>query len=177
VVEASPPEYDGLFARLGASLRDIVADSRVAQVRWLEERAGHPLREGDVTTEVLRAAEYGATLSDARIAEASEHLAAEMHAPLGWWDDFDVFVSPVLRQRPWPLGTLDGGQTGGLFVTPPSFTGQPSMSLPLHWSDDGLPVGVQFVGRVDADRTLLALAGDLERAFPWADRWPPRVEA
>jgi amidase len=52
-------------------------------------------------------------------------------------------------------------------------TGQPAMSMPLHWTEAGLPVGVQLVGRFGADATLFSLAGQLEGARPWRDRIPP----
>lgn len=51
-------------------------------------------------------------------------------------------------------------------------TGQPAMSMPLHWTESGLPVGVQLVGRFAEDATLFRLAGQLERARPWFDRQP-----
>jgi 6-aminohexanoate-cyclic-dimer hydrolase len=54
-----------------------------------------------------------------------------------------------------------------------NLTGAPAMSVPLHWSDDGLPVGVQFAGRFDDEATLFQLAGQLERAQPWRERRPP----
>jgi amidase len=56
-----------------------------------------------------------------------------------------------------------------------NITGQPAMSVPLHWNSDGLPVGLHFVGRFGDEATLFRLAGQLERAKPWEDRLPPVV--
>jgi amidase len=52
-------------------------------------------------------------------------------------------------------------------------TGQPAMSVPLHWNAAGLPIGMQFVARLGGDATLFRLAGQLERAQPWFDRVAP----
>ena len=52
-------------------------------------------------------------------------------------------------------------------------TGQPAMSVPLCWNDDGLPIGMQFIGRYGDETTLFRLAGQLEKAKPWFGRFPP----
>jgi len=57
-----------------------------------------------------------------------------------------------------------------------NLTGQPAMSMPLHWSAAGLPCGVQFIGRLGGEAELLNLAGQLEKAKPWFDKKPNRLE-
>ncbi len=59
------------------------------------------------------------------------------------------------------------------FTAMGNVTGLPSMSVPLHWTGDGLPLGMLFTGRMCDESTLYQLAGQLERARPWRDRLPP----
>lgn len=61
------------------------------------------------------------------------------------------------------------------FTAIANVTGQPAMSVPLHWSDDGLPCGVQFIGRYGDEAKLFQLAGQLEKAKPWFEKKPPIV--
>ncbi len=97
---------------------------------------------------------------------------------------YDALLTPALAERPLPIGTLDTAAPdpmstftrSGLF-TPftPVFNadGQPGISLPLFQGEDGLPLGVQIVGRPAGEGNLLALATQLEQAQPWAQRRAP----
>jgi amidase len=99
-------------------------------------------------------------------------------------EPYDALLTPALAERPLPLGSLDTAAPdpmstftrSGLF-TPftPVFnaSGQPGISLPLYQGEDGLPLGVQIVGRPAGEAALLALATQLETALPWADRRAP----
>lgn len=53
-----------------------------------------------------------------------------------------------------------------------NITGRPAVSVPLHWTPDGLPIGIQFVGKLGAEGQLIRLASQLEQLQPWADRRP-----
>ncbi|PRC53622.1 amidase, partial [Mycobacterium sp. ITM-2017-0098] len=53
-----------------------------------------------------------------------------------------------------------------------NLTGRPAISLPLHWTPDGLPLGVQFVAPLAGESLLVRLAAQLEQAMPWAGRAP-----
>ncbi|HSB11709.1 MAG TPA: amidase [Blastocatellia bacterium] len=98
--------------------------------------------------------------------------------------DYDVWLTPTLGDPPLPLGSFDatadnamaGMMRAAQFVpfTPIcNMTGQPAMSVPLFWNDEGLPVGTHFVGRFGDEATLFRLAAQLEAARPWAGRRPP----
>ena len=99
--------------------------------------------------------------------------------------DCDVHLMPVIGHpaRPhgyYPMTSGDIDHYNAELMGPDAvFTaafnacGLPGMSLPLHMTADGLPVGVQLVGRERDERTLFRLAGQLEAARPWKDRRPP----
>lgn len=114
------------------------------------------------------------------------HAVSDMHAigrAVGqWMVPFDVLLTPTLSILPPEIGVLDpmrpvtevlgvlGGLTGFLSIF--NVTGQPAMSVPLGRSTSGLPIGIQFAGRFGDESTLLRLAGQLERAQPWAGLAP-----
>jgi amidase len=101
-----------------------------------------------------------------------------------WSDPYDVVVTPTLAEPPVPIGTLDpdGDDPRATFARAGAFTpytagmnisGQPAISVPLSQDDDGLPIGVQLIGRPNSEGLLLAVGAQLEAALPWADRRPP----
>lgn len=102
---------------------------------------------------------------------------------LGLFQDFDVYLSPVLAETPPAIGQMDpvanspaavSARQGEVFpyAWPFNFTGQPSLSLPLAQSAEGLPIGLMFTGRYGDEATLFRVAGQLEKEIPWAGRRP-----
>ncbi|MCM2429302.1 amidase [Streptomyces sp. RKAG337] len=95
---------------------------------------------------------------------------------------YDVILTPTLAQPPAPVGGLRNdadpeAEFAGLAAFTPftplyNATGQPAVSVPLHWTPAGLPIGVMFGGRYGDEATLIALSAQLEAARPWAHRRP-----
>lgn len=96
--------------------------------------------------------------------------------------DYDVWLTPTITRPPVPLGWLDASKDYDEylvrmydlvpFVFLCNLSGLPGMSVPLIWNNEGLPIGMHFVGRFGDEATLFRLAGQLEKACPWADRLP-----
>lgn len=100
--------------------------------------------------------------------------------------DVDLLLTPTVARLPLPLDALDQNRPGVgavdwlesifdfvAFTCPFNWSGHPAVSLPLHWTSDGLPVGVQLIARFADEATLLRVSAELEQARPWAGRRPP----
>ena len=127
-------------------------------------------------------AEQARATSSPDAALAVMRLQALTRQIVAFWSDVDVLVTPTLALPPVPVGwALEGSPEDAFarqwhwtpFTAIVNVTGQPAMSVPLHRTDDGLPVGVQMIGAPFADATLIRLAAQLEEARPWAQRRPP----
>jgi len=178
----------GLLADLGHSVEEATPD-------WGSER----LFQLFMRVWQVGPALYGQDLSlfepmNRVLAESAERTTAVEHVQatvelrglarriVAFWDDYDLLLTPTLAQPPVPIGALDDDdpwvqfRNAGRF-TPftqvANITGQPAVSVPLFWSDDGLPIGVQLVGRAADEATLLRVSAQLEQARPWRDRRPP----
>jgi amidase len=146
---------------------------------------GRPVAREDVEPLTWALAEEGWSRSAARYLDAvSQHqLVARIFA--GWHESgFDLMLTPTMGELPTPLGAFDDsgpnplaaierGVKTAAFTPLFNATGQPAISLPLHWSEEGLPVGVQLVAAFGREDLLLRVASQLEAARPWADRVPP----
>ena len=149
-----------------------------------ERRLGRQVAEGDLEPLSWALIELGRSVNGGQYLVSVQELQRISRQVADYFEGIDVLLTPTLAEPPAPLGTFDsppGEPLTGLFraaiytpFTPPfNVTGQPGISLPLHWNEDGLPIGVQFVGRFGDEETLLSLAGQLEQAAPWASRRPP----
>jgi amidase len=145
----------------------------------------------------------GKKTSAVALGKALETAKQSHRTVAGFMEDYDVLLTSTLGEPPWPIGDLDPTEAetrqlkvvkaapasllidrlvnalAGELLRPipntPLFnmTGQPAMSVPLSWTPEGLPIGIQFVGRFADEATLFRLAAQLEAARPWWERRPP----
>ncbi|MGI9602840.1 MAG: amidase [Acidimicrobiales bacterium] len=143
---------------------------------------GEPLTADEVEADNWAGAELGRSISAAQYLEAVQWTHQWQRRLAGWWDTegFDIMVSPVIATPPPEIGWLRDPELGSarltsilLFTAQFNTSGQPAVSLPLHQSADGLPVGVQFVAGYGREDLLIRLAAQIESAAPWSDRHPP----
>ncbi len=181
IVEEAQPEIDGdegleigsLFWKVGAAQEA----ASVAQTLGREPKQD----ELEWITQLL--ADEGTQISATEYANAINVMHRMGRKLAAFFDRYDVVLSPVVSQPPWPLDTYENSYSDSRtyfetvssyspFCWPYNMSGQPAMSVPLHWTENGLPVGVQFAGRYGDEATLLSLARQLELAKPWFDRRP-----
>jgi amidase len=156
-----------------------------AEVAHLGQLAGIEIGPDGTEPGTWALVELGRMLTAVQFQEALEGLHAYTRQMMLWWDEagIDVLVTPTIPEVPWTLGQFaadPANPLGGVlrsaaivpFTAPFNVTGQPAISLPLGWSPEGLPIGVQFIGRPEAEHTLLRLSGQLEQVRPWSDRRP-----
>ena len=113
---------------------------------------------------------------------AQAYLQAVTRAALEMLNGYDAVLSPTLASLPVPVGYFDEVDPVENFGRQKRFTpytalynvsGQPAVSIPLHWTDGGLPVGIMLAGRMGEEATLISLSAQIEAARPWQHRHPP----
>ncbi len=180
-VEPGGPEamFDREFARV---FNVIIAADTEATFRQFELLLGRPITEDEIEPRNAAYREAGRAMSVVEYLGARAWIGTWARRMGGWWLDHDILVTPTVGAPPPRLGwfteagpAAEGSRVASFIPYTAQFnmTGQPAISLPLHWSADGLPVGVQLVAAYGREDVLVRLAAQLEQAAPWADRRPP----
>lgn len=171
---AAPMNYGMVRSPTVALMIDAIAES-----------VGRELADHEVQSFNWAQAEAGRGMAATTLAATVEAVSGWRRRVHRWWaDGWDLLLSPTLRTPPPPIGTFAPDPTdpwaalmrAGEFVPfTPAFnaTGQPAVSLPLRWTDEGLPIGVQLVAAYGREDVLIRVSSQLEAAHPWARRRPP----
>ena len=124
----------------------------------------------------------GRAVSAPELLFAQAYLQAITRNAMKILNGYDAVLSPTLASPPVPVGYFDEVEPAENFERQKRFTpytalynvsGQPAVSVPLHWNAAGLPIGVMLAGRMGEESTLISLSAQLEAARPWKDRHPP----
>ena len=178
-----------LLAALGHDVREETPPWREADLFqrfiavWQVGPALHPVDTERMTSLNRGLVDSARTTSAVDYARAVGSLQTLARQIVSFWSEVDVVVTPTLALLPVPIGwqeEVEGPIEQLLrnteftpFTAIANLTGQPAMSLPLHWSKAGLPVGIQVIGPPAGDALLLSLAAQIEAGHPWRDRRPP----
>jgi amidase len=150
---------------------------------------GAPLDQSKLEPLTAQMVELAGGFTAADYLQALDYLQRMSRRVVAMWDGIDVLLTPTLAQPPIEIGGLrprEGEPPIQMLMNAAEWvpftpvwnvTGQPAVSLPLHQSEAGLPIGVQLVGPPAGEELLIALSAQLEEARPWAGRRPGLVAA
>jgi len=153
-------------------------------VASIEKIFGTTLTTDDIEPGNHLMAQFGQATNVVAYLSAVNWMHAWTRRVASWWlprdgsRGFDVLVTPTLAGPPPKIGQLSGDDSTERireimqYTAQFNMTGQPGISLPLHMSKDGLPMGVQFVGAPYREDVLLRLSAQIESAAPWSARRP-----
>jgi amidase len=151
---------------------------------YWSRKTGVEVTEDGVEGSTWALAQMGRNFSGPEYLSALEYQQRCAREAAAWWEQgFDLLLSPTSGEPPTQLGAFEpeeGNPASPIFRAIPTAgftafwnsTGQPAISLPLHWSDDGLPIGIQLVAAYGREDLLIRVAAQLEEAQPWAMRLP-----
>jgi amidase len=181
VEEVEPPwQIDGLQPLFGAVFSNHIALS-IAYSGMVAGRGAGEISSEDMEPMSWAIFSMVKNLNAVQSAGLATQLQGFARQLVSFLEPYDALLTPSLAERPVPLGLLDTAAPDPMatFTRSSLFTpftpiinasGQPAVSLPLFQGEDGLPLGVQIIGRPAGEEALLALSTQLEEAHPWADR-------
>jgi amidase len=180
-VEESAPKvmFDMEIRRCFSTL--ICADTE-STLRAFERVLGRPIEDDEIEPRNAAYRHTAAKLDAVTYVHNRNRVYGWARRMADWWTTHDLLVTPTLGAPPAELGwfTAQGPAEErkrilqySPYTAQFNMTGQPAISLPLHWTADGLPVGVHLVAAYGREDLLIRVASQLEQAQPWADRRPP----
>lgn len=171
------------MAEMYSAMGTATSTGMLSAIRTREKLIGRPAREDEIEPINWRSLQAAAQVGAEDVLAARRTLDQVGRTMDLFFAGFDIILSPVTAGLPPLLGEvsldlpwerfLAAAVKASPFTAPFNMSGHPAMSVPLHLSASGLPVGVQFAGGYGQEATLLALAAELEHAAPWAQRRPP----
>jgi len=182
VVEADLP---GLDEQFGADMGTLNGSAAAWILRYWVQRMGREPEPAEIGPIVRFFVDMGARTTAADYLSTVERIQRFTRRVAEFFVGHDLWLTPSLGEPPALLGEMApvgddpmsaltrSGRTVRHAALIANVTGNPAMSLPLHWNADGLPIGVHFLGRFGDEATLFRLAAQLEAARPWFDRTPP----
>ena len=166
-----------------AATRIIMGAGTVVQVTTRERQLGREVTENDLEPIIWQRYQSSRGYTAEQLWNAQQRIEITAQRIALLQQEYDLLLSPTLATPPVKLGKLSLDQDNAAYekeaISASAFTmlynatGQPAMSVPLHWTPEGLPVGVMFAGRYGEEALLFQLAGQLEQASPWFDKLAP----
>ena len=183
-VDEAAPDYDDPAFRI--AFTTVWFSNLAANIATLSAALGRDASADDFEPFTWELGQRGAALSGADYVRSIGGIQLLSRQVAQFFRQYDIWMTPTLAAPPPELGFLHPGpEEADLrpyasrvrefvpFTQIANATGQPAVSLPLHWSADGLPIGVQFAAAFGDEATLFRLASQLEEARPWSRRRPP----
>ncbi len=183
-VAAAETDWPGFTPEVGAAIGTMISAAAAWAMRyWIRHLGREP---GDGEIEPLNRAlwQAGEQVTAGQWLLAVGDVQRFSRRVARFFTGFDAFLTPTMSSPPLPIGTMVStpddpwrslqvsGQTVRYAGIVANLTGNPAMSVPLWWNDDGLPIGVHVLGRFGDEATLIRLAAQFEAAQPWAGRRP-----
>jgi amidase len=161
---------------------NVIAADTEATMQAFEMLLGRPITDDEIEPRNAAYRRVGRELRAPAYLQSRAWLGMWARRMADWWTTHDLLVTPTVGAPPPELGwfTQEGPEREGArvasfipYTAQFNMTGQPAVSLPLHWTPSGLPVGVQLVAAYGREDILVRVASQLEQAAPWGDRHPP----